>query len=483
MMGASSARSEAEVASILEDFERRHDVFRLTVDGISLWRLLRFEISFAMQNLGLPRPSTSLGEMIASFFSAAGQFVLAPRGLEYLGATLSSALRKFDERGWHDIYFDPVLDEIGGGAKMLYLDARGFKRNVKGAYRQPVFNDTPVVVLGAILGRIFRARGNDAIFRTLSELVVSDLGLAEFSPARIRRKYSVLKWRVRLYRLVLWRLRPRCALVPNSGQFALFIAAKSLGIPFVEMQHGIFSENHPDSLPASVLGYDRTSMLLPDLLTVYGSYWADRLGDSALARLGRIRTVGAPLIESDRALRQRRFLAVPDKPVLTLTSQGIGVEQVADFVAAFLKLYPGPLQFNIRLHPSYEAGVRHYEATFKHDDRVTIWPGNSKPDTFEMIAMSDLHLSVSSACHFEALGIGTPTGILALPGHELVRDLAERGDAVLIDSPASLAALVKDRGWGAVSEETSDRYFRRNHIDNIRAVLAESLSADAGKTR
>ena len=224
-------------------------------------------------------------------------------------------------------------------------------------------------------------------------------------------------------------------------------------------------------------------MLLPDLLTVYGSYWADRLGDSALARLGRIRTVGAPLIESERALRQRRFLSVPDKPVLTLTSQGIGVEQVADFVAAFLKLYPGRLQFNIRLHPSYEAGVRHYEATFMDDDRVTIWPGNSKADTFEMIAMSDLHLSVSSACHFEALGIGTPTGILALPGHELVRDLAERGDAILIDNPASFAALVKNRGWGVVSDETSDRYFRRDHIGNIRAVLAESLSVDAGKTK
>ena len=110
------------------------------------------------------------------------------------------------------------------------------------------------------------------------------------------------------------------------------------------------------------------------------------------------------------------------------------------------------------------------------------WPRRDE-DTFEMIAMSDLHLSISSACHFEALGIGTPTGILALPGHELVRDLAERGDAILIDSPASLAALVKNRAWGVVSHETSDRYFRRDHIGNMRAVLAESWSADAGKTK
>jgi hypothetical protein len=255
------------------------------------------------------------------------------------------------------------------------------------------------------------------------------------------------------------------------------MAANSLGIPFVEMQHGIFSENHPDSLSASALNYDQNPMLLPDLLTVYGAYWMDRLKDSALGRLARIRAVGAPWIETNRALRQRQFSGNPDKPIVTLTSQGIGVEQLADFVAAFLKLYSGQVQVNIRLHPGYEAGAHHYDAKFQGDDRVSLWPGNSKPDTFEMIAMSDLHISVSSACHFEALGIGTPTGILGLSGHELVLDLAERGDAILIDSPQLLADLVKSRSWGVVPPATSDRYFRRDHIGNMRAVLAECQSA------
>ena len=100
-----------------------------------------------------------------------------------------------------------------------------------------------------------------------------------------------------------------------------------------------------------------------------------------------------------------------------------------------------------------------------------------------MIAMSDLHLSVSSACHFEALGIGTPTAILALPGHELVRGLAECGDAVLIDSPASLAALVANRSWGVVPSGTSDRYFRGDHVGNMRALLAESRSLDTRKAQ
>jgi hypothetical protein len=473
MDGNSATRSEAEVASILGEFERRRDVFRLTVDGISVWRLLRFEISFTMQNLGLARRAIPRGEIIASVFRAIRQFIVARRGYSYLGATLVSALRRRDERGWRDVYFDDVIDKIQGGAKMAYIDAGGFEDNARHAYRQPVFDDMSVLALSAMLGRIFRTSNGDAAFRSLSELIVGDLGLAEFTPERIRRKYDVFKWRARLYRQVLKRLRPRCVLVPNSGQFALFLAAKNLAIPFVEMQHGIFSEDHPDSLPATALGYDQESLLLPDLLTVYGTYWADRLGDTALGKLGRIRVVGAPLIEPGRVLRQSKFSPDPTTPILTLTSQGIGVERVANFVSAFLKLYSGPLQFNIRLHPGYEAGASAYSACVSEDARVNLWPGNSKPDTYEMIAMSDLHLSVSSACHFEALGIGTPTGILALPSHELVLDLARGGDALLIDSPETLAAVVKGRSWGSVQPATSDRYFRDDHIRNMREVLAE----------
>jgi hypothetical protein len=473
-------RSEAEVNAVLEEFEHRHKLFGLTVERISLWRILRFEISLTMQNLGLTRPLASKREILTSIFSAAWQFIVAPRGFRYLGATMSSALRRFDERGWHDIYFDPVMDAIAGGEKMLYIDARGFEEHSKRAHRRPVFNDTSVVALSAVLGRLFPVRGYDDVFQALSKAVFDGLALSEFTADRIRRKYSVLIWRIRLYRLVLWRLRPGCVLIPNSGQFALFLAARALGIPFVEMQHGIFSENHPDSLPASVLNFDQSSMLLPDLLTVYGSWWGDRLRNTALGRLGRIREVGAFSIDTARAMRLRQFSSDGREPVVTLTSQGTGVERLADFLAEFLNLYPGPLRLNIRLHPSYEAGARHYDGRFSNDDRVKLWAGNSKPDTFEMIAMSDLHLSVSSACHYEALGIGTPTGVLALPGHELVLELVERQHAVLVDSPATLAAIVTHRSWTPVSEGVSDQFFRRGHVDNMWTLLAECGHDDIG---
>jgi hypothetical protein len=237
-------------------------------------------------------------------------------------------------------------------------------------------------------------------------------------------------------------------------------------------------------LPSSALDHDQGELLLPDLLTVYGDYWAEELQGSALGKLGRIRPVGAPLIDSSRALRLGRFAADPAKPVLTLTSQGgVSAQRALEFVRTFLRVYSGPLLLNVRLHPGYEASSSPFDGHFSDDDRVVLWRGNAKPDTYEMIAMSDLHLSIYSACHFEALGIGTPTAILALPGHELVRDLAARGDALLIDSPERLADLVAQRSWGTVPAETSDHYFRRDHIGSLKAVLAECGTMHPGGGR
>lgn len=71
MMNATCAsRSEAEVTSILEEFERSTGILNLTVEGISLWRLLRFEISLTMQKLGLPRPGIPAGEILSSMLGA-----------------------------------------------------------------------------------------------------------------------------------------------------------------------------------------------------------------------------------------------------------------------------------------------------------------------------------------------------------------------------------------------------------------------------
>ena len=81
----------------------------------------------------------------------------------------------------------------------------------------------------------------------------------------------------------------------------------------------------------------------------------------------------------------------------------------------------------VRLHPGYDGDGANYRAIANYDSRVVVMAGDAMPPTHEVIALSDLHLSISSTCHYDALGMGTPTAVLGLPGHasmaELVADV------------------------------------------------------------
>jgi hypothetical protein len=380
-----------------------------------------------------------------------------------------------DERGYYDVYFDDLIDAVPGGGKLSSIDAGGYENNERGAFRKPIFDDTSVFIASTILGRLRPATRDITAFAQLSKLLADEIELPAFTPEHIRRKYSVFQWRRFCYRLVLGRLQARAVLVPNSGQFSLYMAARDLGIPFVEMQHGLFTDTHPDCLPAYALESD-ADVMLPDLMTVYGTYTAGLLAETAVGRAGRIRIVGNPEIERGRAERARAFRPNRERPVVTLTAQA--VPEAAEFAAQFLRLYRGDLKFNLRLHPGYNSERDFAESGILDDRRVTVIPGQALPSSYELIARSDVHLSVYSSCHYDAIGIRTPTMVIPGSGYQAISDLIDHGHAVLLTSPEELARTIADAAWSPVAESTSRSFFEPDFRNNMRVLLEELESCD-----
>ncbi len=472
-------RSEPEVAAMLKTLEGRHDLFSFAVEGISLWRLLRFEVAWQLQNLGLSRIALDRAALLRSVPRAVAQYLQAPRGFRYLGKTSNSGLRGLDERGYFDIYFDDLIDGLDGGAKLSSIDASGYDANERGAYRKAAFDDTAIIIASALLGRPGPAKARRPVFTELSAIIESELDLPEITAAHIARKYNVFIVRRALYRRVLKRLGARSVIAANTGQFALSMAARDVGIPFVEMQHGLFTSNHPDCLPDYAL-QSSAEIMLPDMLTVYGDYAASLIDDTAIARVGRVRPVGSPTIEKARILRQKSFRANRQRPVITLTAQGLGDRKTAEFVASFLQLNAGDLTLNIRLHPGYDSRGDFETSGILSDRRVRMMPGQSTPATHDVIALSDIHLSVFSTCHYDALGIGTPTMVIPGAGFEAVADLYEQGHAHMLKSPEELAEIVARGQWMDVSEATSHHFFHPGFLDNMRTLLDELHVAESG---
>ena len=314
---------------------------------------------------------------------------------------------------------------------------------------------------------------------------MSDLSLADFTPERIRQKFSVLKWRTELYRLVFKRLRPKSLLVPNSGQFALFLAANDLGIPFVEMQHGIFSDSHPDNLPGYALdggAADAAAARSSDGL------WR-LLGREAAGHCARPAWTNTPCWRTTDRLLARAAA----KPLCCGSGKAGADTDIAGrpIGRSAVEFVRGPFSGSIRgrcgsmsgFTPATKRSAVHSTGISSQDDRVVLWRGNAKPDTYEMIALSDLHLSIFSACHFEALGIGTPTAILVLPGHELVLDLAARGDAILIESPRAAGGSRRATKLGRGDDADLGILLPSRQCREPAAVLAECSTMRTGGVR
>jgi hypothetical protein len=472
-MTSKSIPTQSEVSARIQEFERRYPVFTICDGGVSLWRLMRFETAAQLQNLKLQRAPIPRSQLLISLPRAAWQFATARREYSYIGKTSKEGLRDRRNGKYRDIFFDDLIDAVPGGALFASFDNAGFAMNSRHMHRKPIFDDTSVVVGSAILGRTFGKRSPSKSSTRLATMISSDLNLPEFTPRQVQQKYDVYRYRAMIYRNVLRRFGVKIVLAANTGLFPLIAAARSLGIPYTEIQHGDFDVNHPDSIPASALDTDVSSLLLPDRLAVFGQHEVEHLSGTALGELGRLRAVGSPAIASGRSLREKKFRSDPKQPIIIFTSQSISQEQVAQFILDFLTAYSGSIRFIIRLHPGYVGDGDTYRAIARRDPRLEVMEGGAMPPTHEMIALSDLHLSISSICHYESLGIGTPTAVLGMPGHTNMTKLMGTGAAPLIESPEQLAHMIRLRNWAVVTSDQSNYFFRPGYITNMLELMRE----------
>jgi len=472
--------TEAEVSTIVRDFEHRTGIFAERVKGVAVWQLIRFEVSVRVQGLGLERAPAGRRRLVGSLLRGILQFFRLPRS-SYLCKTFDSAYRRETPDGFEDIYFDDLKPIMPDMIKVSSCDAAGYEQRLAHAAAPPVFDDTSVIAMSAILGRLFPVVFRDPAFVAISRAIVDELGFEDYTPARIRRIYNVFWWRVMLYRLVLWRIRPQVVLCPDNGQFGLMRAAQLRGIPFVEMQHGVFTHVHPNALPPDLSDDEARGLLMPSSFAVYGQFSADVLHKSWLYMNKRVHPVGAPFLERARAVRAEEYQS-GGKPRITLSTQGIARKALGSFITKFLEVCEDDFELIIKLHPAYDHDQAFYDNLFGSDPRVTIDSGASANSTHTFIARSDFHISISSTCHYDALGIGTPTGILALETHESVIELLDVAGAYLISTPADLARIVHDRAFGVVPEETSRYFFESDFPGKVEAVLAH-VSATKGAAR
>lgn len=470
-------RSDAEIGQLLQQVEAKHDLFEPTVDGTSAWQLMRFPVAAALAASRFPSGgrSSPRSELIGKTVADWARYVRLPRA-RVLAKTFASGLAELRDDGrYRDVFFDDVLEVVGPHVKIEVPNAR--ERRSRSAHL-PASATTVGIDFGArLLSRVKPSREVSEVAGFLSDVISTELGVPGFGRDALERRLLTFRWATRLYGRVLDRVRPQIALVADTGEFELFAAAKERGVRCVELQHGVFTRHHPDALAAtSVLHRER--LIVPDALLLFGPYWEDELRAGGFYR-DELRVTGSPRIDRFRARRAARGQTEGPLRVLA-TSQGIATAELARFLAESMALARAAgldCRLDVKLHPIYDSSSRAaYEGAFGGERGTRILASDEPPSTLELLSEADAHVSISSATHYESLGIAVPTIVVPLPGHEEVVPLVAAGHAALASTPVELVELLRGARGRPISSEVSGRYYRPGALERI----AGELGAGAG---
>lgn len=457
-------------------FERRHDLFAITVSGFSCWRVMRNFLFNKHQGL---RPTVANVKKHKRILIAVKSIVdlsitlSRPPRTDFLFKGCVSALRWQIGKRWLDPAIDPILQLGFSAFKIVEYNSESFDQQFKNAAFASHLEPSAFTSLGRLLGKFLPVRIGDFHLR-ISALLENELGL-KVEPSFVRLRVSTVVWQARIYRLFLKRIRPRCVIVTDTGEYGLKLACSHLDIPFIEMQHGVFDAAHPDAVPDDASGSNE-QLLVPDLLLTKGQFWIDKLKGYRQSHVAV--PVGSAIIDFWRETKLNKDTTKTAH--IVVTTQGISVDQLIERLKVAIANAPTNLQWkmSIKLHPVYD-DIGWYREAFSNEGRVSILAGNLDPNIYELLAESDLHVSISSACHFDALALGKPTLMLPLPTHENLLYAVGPGGISLMSEPCDL--------WNVLIEKNNfierDLYSRSGYVENVLDCISHLAKENTSDVR
>ncbi len=450
----------------LAALERSHNLFAHRFDGWSTWRVMRHSVFLMAMGLPLASQSRPQAQRIREALLATlglAWLLVAGRRRSLLVKTCRSALRLRQGDRFRDVYFDGLLEHGGFSClKLEDINSADFERQAAVALWPADLNPVVFTFWGRVLGAMFPVPVM-AFCESVAARLAQEVGII-VQPRTLLMRVSTVHWQARLYSLLLRRVRPRAVLVSDTGDYALRVACSRHNLRFIELQHGVFNAGHPDAVPHWVDG-SAAELVLPDVLACYGDFWIDQLAGT---RQGRERSVavGNELIDLARARRLRR--RPNDCRHIVLTSQGLDTGRLARWIADMIDQAPptSSWHLSIKLHPAYDTSTRAYDA-LRADKRVSVIGGAEQPNVFDLLADADLHLSISSSCHFDAAALGVPTMVVPLGGHELIADAVDGVQILLARVPLDVWVALNE----PIDESRSHRFAQPGFVENLRRLL------------
>ena len=290
-----------------------------------------------------------------------------------------------------------------------------------------------------------------------------------------------------LWRAVFARAQPRALVVTDAayrtGEVA---AAKELGIPVVEFQHGLFGPHCPEYGWPGSLAPQRDRMPLADRLFVFGELFRAAALKKGFWRPEQVRVVGCRSIERHRDAGAAHAPGVRTRLLFftQATSRGEAVAFWREYLGRVAAGEFADCELSIKLHPAEAQHEGEYRALAQqHPGRCAILPVDA--DALYLMQRHDIVVSYTSNALVEAIALGRPAVSLAgqqVPGGIFgLCPIDEAKELVpAIASPQALAQFVAAPGSRALAAFTATS--TRLYADGFERAAPDALLSAMGYT-
>ena len=450
----------------VREVEERLDLLRHRRGRWSSWSVIRSGVVRRVMRMPLDAapPSTAAARWrrLRHAVGDAGRFPWLRRS-PVLVKTSVSARGDLDGGRSKDVYFDDLIRHLGGAVKIE--DDNQATRDLAPPLIPADLTSTLISMTAERMARRSPPDGTLEQSALFSRILRDELEV-DVSEERIASRLSEFWWMRAGYGRLLGVVRPRVVLTMDP-EVALVAAARERGIAAIELQHGVLTRDYISYSYGPYASAYRGSLPVPDRFLTYGPYWTDEM--KATGFWGdEVRTTGSISLDAHRSQPPRTTAAIYR---IVVTAQGTDTARLIDFLRAFVRALDDRLAYElaIKLHPIYDTSKEVWVDAFAAFPCVTV--RGREASVYELLSAADLHMSIFSTCHYEAIGLGVATAVVPLYDHEVVLHLVDEGSAILAENPADLADRVVNRRPSSPPPWARDKYFASNALANVAGEL------------
>jgi hypothetical protein len=461
----------SDIAQLITRLEERYPVDEWTVDGIRMWPLVRVKLYGYLYAYAV-----EAGKRAAPHSSRLARF--APEILK--GALRYGHARLFDGRSdlsrphsadaaflsdgvsyskvgnhWYDRFCDPLIQTLHDRGKRCFMMSR--QREFYVPRHRPSMFVQPAVdaaVARALITARLRSKAGKPIpgaHEFAAELSVSAPDVPIGRVLNLTEDAVRLRAVAEYYKSLLSKVKPRIAFIVSYYSIdgmAFNLACSELGIPSIDIQHGVEGELHPAygqwwKVPPD--GYS----LLPSIFWCWSDSeaavirrWSDRSNGShgtvvggnpwlTVWQAGKDAFIAAHL-ERVRLMKERDSFK---REVLVTLQYGLSDASVLKPLLRAMRAAPPDWRWWIRLHPVMLAERERIRDVFSVLGRPVELDSATDMPLYALLPYMDSHVTHSSSVVLEAEAYGVPSIIFSHYGMELFPDQIHRGMAVAAYTP------------------------------------------------